>query len=146
MNPYEHPLVGRWFLTFNKPEATSWDQETPPKMVERRGQILEAWPDGYFLCEFYSWILGLPALDDTTKKRVSITEMDDWAFFEDEEEMAEDYNLNWAPVADRWGRYQADKMLRESKRKPTRTPDPTPPRSLKQVREDRLKQNREQNP
>ena len=66
------PLVSKWFHSKDEAQAIKW-----------QGQILSKVTDGIYVIQLYSWLDGMP----TCQKLVSVKDMLDWSFFEDDEEM-----------------------------------------------------------
>jgi hypothetical protein len=65
-------LVSKWFHSKDEAQRIKW-----------QGQILSKVTDGIYVVQLYSWLDGLPSC----QKLVSVKDMLDWSFFENDEQM-----------------------------------------------------------
>ena len=75
-------LVGKWFHSFNDNGFVKW-----------QGRIV-SYEDPFYLVETFEWVMGGP--DD--QKLIKITDMADWVFYDDAEEMNMTYKIKYQPA------------------------------------------------
>jgi hypothetical protein len=77
--PPTHPLVGKWFH--------SYDAEQPT-VIRWQGQVLAAITPDVFLVQLFEWFCGMP----TKQRLVSLIEMLSWSFYATEQQKDEAYD------------------------------------------------------
>lgn len=80
--PVHHPLVGKWFHSFDRTGGVQW-----------QGEVRASLGRGMLLVALYEWIIG----HDDIERIVRVRDMASWHFYDSAAEMRQVYADRYAP-------------------------------------------------